>query len=238
MSSNDALLDVQQLDTEAGQLRHRRTNLEQRAKLSDGLAEQARHNERIETIGVERVEIVSRQKRFEDEAATVQAKADADDNRLYSGEVQGIKDLQMLQDEISGLRSRQGNLEEKALEVMFEAEDLATQVAVLERDRSGVDELVTVLEAEIAAAEAEIDSRLAAVDAQRAEAAGGVDDDLLERYERLRKDFGSATAVRFDDAAGCVGCPSVMPAVEADRVKHCERGSVVDCQECGRIVFR
>jgi predicted nucleic acid-binding Zn-ribbon protein len=29
-----------------------------------------------------------------------------------------------------------------------------------------------------------------------------------------------------------------MPAVEVDRVKRCEPGSILECEECGRIVFR
>lgn len=237
MTRPDAILDVQRLDTEADQLRHRRASLAQRSALEEAEAEQAEHQKVIDAIAAQRVEVGNRQRRFEDEAATIAAKADQDDSRLYSGEVQGLKDLQALQDEIAGLRARQGDLEEKAIEAMLEAEDLASQVDAREAGRSGVDERITVLTAELGAAEAEIDAELDRVARERGAAAAEVDPEVLVRYERLHPTFGSYTAVRFDESSGC-GCPSSMPAVEFDRVKRCDPGSILDCEECGRIVVR
>ena len=54
---------------------------------------------------------------------------------------------------------------------------------------------------------------------RRAELADGVDAALLAEYERLRPAFGAATAVTFEGGA-CVGCPSSMPAMEVDRLRH------------------
>ena len=48
---------------------------------------------------------------------------------------------------------------------------------------------------------------------------------------------GAATVVRFD-GAGCSGCPSAMPAMEVDRLKHLDGTDPADCEECGRIVLR
>lgn len=237
MSRAEAIIEVQRLDTEADQLRHRRSTLESRVHLGSARAEQADLQTAIDEIAARRVEVVSRQKRLEDEAAIVAAKADQDDSRLYSGEVQGLKELQALQDEIAGLRSRQADLEEQALEAMLEADDLSTQIGERETGRADVDARVTVLTAEVEAAEAEIDDESDRVASERAAAAADVDPEVLARYERLHPTFGSATAVRFDESTGC-GCPSSMPAVEFDRVKRCEPGSILECDECGRIVLR
>ena len=237
MTRPESIIEVQRLDTEADQLRHRRATLGQRTQLDEALAEQAEHQAAIDTIAAERVEVATRQKRLEDEAAIISAKADQDDSRLYSGEVQGLKELTTLQEEIAGLRSRQGDLEEKAIEAMVESDELATQIAQRESGRAGVDERITVLTAELEAAEAEIDAELDRIAAERAESAGDVDSEVLARYEQLRPAFGAATAVRFDETSGC-GCPSTMPAVEFDRVKRCQPGSILDCEECGRIVLR
>ena len=234
--TDHALLEVQQLDVEADQLRHRRANLEQRAALADAEAEQARQQVEIDDIGVRRVEVLNRQKRLEDEAQIVATRADADDARLYGGEVSGMKDLQALQDEIAGLRRRQGDLEDQAIEAMEEAEQLAGRVGELEEARAGVDARVAELRAEIDAAETEIDGQLADLDARRGGIAGGIDAGLLGEYERLRAGLGAATVVRFEGGK-CVGCPSTMPAVEADRMKHEPAGSVQHCDECGRIVI-
>lgn len=231
------LLQVQQLDTEAEQLQHRRVNLSQHQDLSAVRTEQSDVQKQIDTVALQRIEVLTRQKRLEDEAAIIQAKADVDDNRLYSGEITAIRDLQALQDEIAGLRSRQGMLEERAIEALVEAEELTEQAESLEEQRRTCDERITVLEAELASAEAAIDEQLAALSTSRAEAAATAETAAVARYERMRELFGPSTAVPFDPSSGC-GCPHQMPAVEVARIKRCAEGEVLDCAECGRLVLR
>ena len=229
------LLDIQRLDTEGEQLRHRHATLPEREELSAAAAERSRLDDRIAALGLARVEVATRQKRFEDEAQIFATKADEDDRRLYSGEV-GMKDLQPLQDEIKGLRERQGDLEDRALEAMEEAESLAAEQATAEAEREAVEARMTAVAAELASSEAEVDALLTEVATARAAAVAVADDALLAEYERLRPGFGSATVVAFD-GGNCVGCPSTMPAMELDRMKHADAGSVLSCGECGRIVI-
>lgn len=234
---SDALLDLQRLDTTTEQLTHRRANLEQRQALVDAQAEQARQQAEIDLVAAARVEVATRQRRHEDEAQTLSDKADVDDARLYSGEVTAIKDLEALQHEIAGLRARQGEFEDQALEAMMEAEELAGRIEELESARAGIDAVIAGLESEITAAEAEIDDELAQVAADREGVAASIDAGLVAEYERRRAGFGAATVVRFD-GSGCSGCPSAMPAVEVDRIKHLDGTDPADCEECGRIVLR
>ncbi len=231
------LLEIQEIDTETEQLQHRRTTLPLRRDLAAALSEQRELQGQIDTVGLRRIEVLTRQKRLEDEAAIIQAKADKDDNRLYSGEITAIRDLQALQDEITGLRSRQGVLEERAIEALMEAEEMSGQAEALEEQRGACDARVTVLEAELAAAEAAIDEQLAALAGTRTEAAARAEVPAVAKYELLRQTFGPSTAVTFDPSAGC-GCPHQMPAVEVARIKRCAEGDVLDCAECGRLVLR
>jgi predicted nucleic acid-binding Zn-ribbon protein len=189
----------------------------------------------METLAASRVEVSTHQKRLEDEAQIFATKADEDDRRLYSGEV-GMKDLQPLQDEIKGLRERQSELEDRALEAMEEAESLAAGLAAAEASLDAVSTRITALEAELASSEAGVDGLLDDVATARASAVAQVDKADLAEYERLRPGLGSATVVRFD-GGNCVGCPSTMPAMELDRMKHAESGAVLNCSECGRIVI-
>ena len=229
------LLDIQRLDTEAEQLRHRYATLPEREAREQALAEQARLQQEIEGLGITRVEVATRQKRFEDEAQIFAGKADEDDKRLYSGDI-GMKGLQPLQAEIAGLRDRQTDLEDQALEAMEEAESLSEKHAAAEAALEAVTVQITVIEAELASTETEIEGLLADVATARADAAAEVSDDDLAEYERLRPGLGSATVVSFD-GGNCVGCPSTMPAMELDRMKHSDSGSVLSCNECGRIVI-
>lgn len=231
------LLEIQRIDTETEQLQHRRTTLSLRQDLGAARTQQIEVQRQIDTVGLQRIEVLTRQKRLEDEAAIIEAKADVDDNRLYSGEITGIRDLQALQDEIAGLRSRQGVLEERAIEAMIEAEELSAQAEALEEQRAAIDERVTVLEAEVTSAETAIDEQLAALSADRAEVAARAEVSAVAKYERLRQTFGPSAAVTFDPSSGC-GCSQQMPAVEVSRIKRCAEGEVLDCAECGRLVLR
>jgi len=234
---SDALLDLQRLDTTSEQLVHRRANLAQRQALSDAVSEQERQQREIDVVAAARAEVATRQRRLEVEAQSISDKADTDDARLYSGEVTAIKDLEALQHEIAGLRARQGEFEDQALEAMMEAEELANQVAELEAGRAPIDQVIAGLEAEIAEAEVEIDAELEQVGVERRELATAIDSALVAEYERRRPAFGAATVVRFD-GSGCSGCPSAMPAVEVDRIKHLDGSDPADCEECGRVVLR
>lgn len=231
------LLEIQRVDTETEQLQHRRANLSQRRDLSTARAEQGELQGRIDTVALQRIEVLTRQKRHEDEAAIIEARADVDDNRLYSGEITAIRDLQALQDEIAGLRSRQGMLEERAIEALMEAEELSEQADSLQSRRRALDERVTVLEAELAAAEAAIDEQIVALSGARVACTAAADTTAVTRYERMRQTFGPSTAVPFDPSSGC-GCPHQMPAAEVARIKRCAEGEVLDCAECGRLVLR
>ena len=231
------LLEIQEIDTETEQLQHRRATLPLRRDLDAARSEQRGLQHQIDTVGLQRIEVLTRQKRLEDEAAIIQAKADVDDNRLYSGEITAIRDLQALQDEIAGLRSRQGVLEERAIEALMEAEELSDQAEALEEQRAASNERVTVLEAELAAAEGAIDAQLAELAGTKTEVTARVEASAVADYERLRQTFGPSTAVTFDPSSGC-GCPQQMPAVEVARIKRCAEGDVLDCAECGRLVLR
>ena len=231
------LLEIQEIDTETEQLQHRRATLPLRRDLAAARSEQRQLQGQIDTVGIQRIEVLTRQKRLEDEAAIIEARADKDDNRLYSGEITAIRDLQALQDEIAGLRSRQGVLEERAIEALMEAEELSGQAEALAEKRAASDQRVTVLEAELAAAEAAIDDQLATLSTTRTEVAARIEASAVAGYERLRQSFGPSTAVTFDPSSGC-GCPQQMPAVEVARIKRCAEGEVLDCAECGRLVLR
>ena len=233
----EVLLEIQRLDVENGRLNHRRATLEERRLLEEALAGQARQQVEIDEVAAARVEVATRQRRFEDEAQIVATRVESDEARLYSGEVQGMKDLEALQHEIAGLRERQTGLEDQALEAMEEAEELAGRVTELETARGEVDAAIDDLRSRITALEAEIDAAVDANSDARAAAVAEVDPTLVEKYARLYPGFGTATVVRFD-GSNCSGCPSSMPAMEVDRMKRETAGSVLDCSECGRMVLR
>src|SRR5438105_325206 len=112
MSSSQArLLDLQELDIAIDQLRHRRINLSQRAELKRIASASADAARTIGPVVDERATLAREEKRLEDDASTVDAKATSESKRLYSGTVTSPRELQAIHEEIESLKRRQRELE-------------------------------------------------------------------------------------------------------------------------------
>ena len=68
----------------------------------------------------------------------------------------------------------------------------------------------------------------------RAKLAGGIDEDLLGRYERLFASKGDVAVVPVEHEV-CMGCHMKITTQTAVRVKG-ER-EIVGCEQCARILY-
>lgn len=229
------LLEVQRIDIEIAQLNHKLAKLPEREQLETLNQQQVDLATKSQHTALTRIEILTRQRKFEDEAQIVAAKIATDESRLYGGEVKALRDLQALQNEINTLTARQSNLEEQALEAMEEGETLTTQANDLATQTDTLENNIAKLQATIASAETTINNRKAQILDRRQEIIATLDNALVQEYETLKPVFGAATAVHFVNG-NCVGCPSMMPAMEIDRMKRASE-DVLTCDECNRIVL-
>jgi predicted nucleic acid-binding Zn-ribbon protein len=230
-----ALLDLQAHDTAADQQRHRRATLPERTELAELERMLAAIDADAAAVGEARDELARRQKRLEDEAASLAAKAAAEDKRLYSGTVTAVKELQAIQDEITSLQRRQAAIEDDVLELMVELEPLDGQLAGFAKRRGEVGGKADDVRARLAAAEADLDAELARLDAERADIAAGLPAALLGEYDQLRKRLGGVAVAKLE-AGSCRGCHLHLSAVELDRIRKLPADAVVHCEECGRIL--
>jgi predicted nucleic acid-binding Zn-ribbon protein len=233
----EALLALQQLDTTADQLRHRREHLPERAELVARHQELAALERSSVDVQAQRDQLAIAEKELEDAIAAVRAKAAADDKALYGGTVSAIKDLRALQDEIESLGRRQLELEDRELEIMEQAEPMDAELARIAQARADADAAAIGLVARIAELEVEIDGELEAVAAQRGEAAAPVAPELLSEYESLRKPLRGIAVARLIGTR-CDGCHLTLSAVDVDRIRHEPPDALVHCSECGRILVR
>jgi predicted nucleic acid-binding Zn-ribbon protein len=237
MGALDDLLEVQALDITSDQLTHKRAHLPEREQLTTterALLDLAKAHEALQA---QRDQLGREQKRYEDEAATVVAKAEHENTTLYSGKVTVAKELQAIQDEIAALHRRQTDLEDHVLELMEQIEPLDAELAKQDDERARLDALAIALTATIAEAETQIDAELATVGEARASAAAGIPDDLLAEYERLRRAFGGIGVARLVGNR-CDGCHLTLPSMEVDRIRHAPPDTPEHCSECDRILVR
>ena len=232
-----ALLDVQAHDLSADQLRHRKTTLPERLALAEQQAAMARLDTELAEIRGRLTDLERSQKRIEDEVATLEAKGEAENKRLYSGTVTSPRELQAMQEEIDGLARRQRELEDDVLEIMEAAEPLREEIDRLESIREDRESEAARLGEVIAAAEAEIDGELAGVVGEREQLASGIAPELLATYERLRDRLGGIGVARLEGGQ-CMGCHLSLPATEVDAIRHAAPGAVMFHEECGRILVR
>ena len=237
MSVVDDLLAVQHEDTTADQIRHRLANLPERATLEAALAEREATESGRDALRLERLELDRRQKRAEADVEAVLTRIQELNERLYGSGISSPKEAREIQEEIDRLKPRQDDLEERVLEVFEEIDPVDARLGALDARAEAGDEAIAEAQTVLDATEAGLAEDLAGVLERRDAAAAGISVDVRDRYDRLRGMFGSSTVVGFD-GSGCRGCPSAMPAVEVDRVKHLEAGTLTDCTECGRLVVR
>jgi predicted nucleic acid-binding Zn-ribbon protein len=232
-----SLLDVQDRDLAADQLRHRRATLPERAQLAAQETLVTELDAALVAIGARLDEFGRAQRRLEDDVATVEAKRTAENTKLYSGTVTSPRELQAMQEEIGALTRRQRELEDSLIEVMETVEPVATEADGLQVRRQAALDEASRLRAAIAAAEAVVDLELEGVTSARAEVAAGVPGELLAEYEKLRARLGGVAVARLEGTQ-CNGCHLSLPATELDAVRHAVPGAVVRHEECGRILVR
>jgi predicted nucleic acid-binding Zn-ribbon protein len=237
MTVTEQLLQVQAHDTHLDQLRHRRDTLPERGELTRHRREIAAFDAGTADVQSRRDAIGREQKRVEDEVALVEAKAGEVDTKLYSGTVTSPRELQGFQDDLQSLRRRQRQLEDDVLGFMEQLEPLDVQLAARAETRAELEAQAGKLEAALAEVEQAVDAEIAAAEAERAAAVASIPSDLVERYDRLRKQHdGVAIAPLVGN--NCGGCHLTLSAMEVDRIKHQPADVLIYCEECGRLLVR
>lgn len=187
------LLDLQALDTKLNQLDHRSKSLPEHAQLAS-LATQITA---LRVTGAEqsgaRDDVTAELKRIESDVAVVEARIARDSQRLQGSS--SVKDVQALEQELAALRKRQFDLEEIELSVMEKLDERDSALAIT---TSALEEL----QSSIGGIEAERDSQLSSIAAERNNAAANrrtieakVPADLLALYEKQRARYGSGASL-------------------------------------------
>lgn len=237
MTALAQLLEVQDHDTLADQLRHRRASLPQRAQRAETAARLDQVRAAAATAGERRTVLHRSQLRLEDDVAGVEAKAAHTNQVLYGGAITNPRELQGLQDELRALKRRQQHLEDQVLEVMEQLEPVDAELKQLAGQEAGLTAALERLDQAVTAAEAELDVELGAASAARAQALRGVPADLLSEYEALRSRLGGIGVARLQGTR-CDGCNLALSAVEVARLRKLDADAVVHCDECGRLLVR
>lgn len=231
----EVLLELQDLDTVISQLQHRRAALPERQELARLTAALTDVGSRAAGIQESRAELLERQQALEADIGTTTARRESLEQRMYAARGLPARDLQAMDEEIRHLRQRREQMEDAELEVMVALEPLDAELASLEAEDAELRARAGRVRAALGEAEAEIDKELSVQTASRGVAASAVPEDLRSRYESLRARLGGTGAARLVGSR-CSGCHLELPSMEVDRIRHLPPGTVVTCEQCGRIL--
>jgi uncharacterized protein len=236
VSALEQLLVVQDHDSAAERMRHRRATLPERGVLARAEAEVAALTPQLTEVRDQRDAVVRDVKRLDDEGAAVTARIKDVEKTMYSGSISSPRELQAMQADVEQLQRHHRTLDDRELELMERQESLDQSVADLEGR-------LAVLQAEADAArttlneqEAVIDGEIAQETEARATAAGAIPADLLAAYEQIRAGNHGAGAARLVGNT-CQGCRLTIPATEVDRIRKADpESSIFHCDNCGAIL--
>ena len=226
-----ALLALQDADLELMRLRKQLDELPEKRRI---LETRAKRRE-IETIRSKAdlllQKLQSQLKAHQDDLATLTAKIDAEQKKLMS--TSDHRQVQSLSREIEGLKRRQEKVTADAAEVSGRIEKAQAQANTVDEALARIGEKENELVAAFQQQGGSIQQRIAQLEADRATYAGGLDADLLARYEAARA-AKSGIGVGRLEASGCTACRMALPA---ERVAELEAGDDIGvCPACRRLI--
>ena len=137
------------------------------------------------------------------------------------------REIERYQNEISAL-------EDQELELMVQVDVLKAQIATEERQTAAAKDSIAKQIANLEAKQVTLTDRLEELKREKEELAARVDEDLLDRFNRLFASKGDAAVVALEHDV-CTGCHMKITTQTAVRVRGGKE--IVSCEQCGRILY-
>lgn len=231
------LLELQDLDTSADQLRHQRGAVPEVAEIAALARSRAEIAGRITDQRIVVDDLAAEQAKVDADVEQAKARRARDQQRVDVGQVPDPKALERLVAELASLERRIRSLEDDELEVMERVEEAQAALDSLAGELAAADERLAALAESRDARFAEIDARLADVERSRGPFAEAIPSELLALYERLRTSKGGIGAAPLHQRR-CTGCQITLDPAILAQIKAAPLDEVLRCEECSRILVR
>ena len=178
-------------------------------------------------------ELVHRQRSVEWEIDDLVNKLKVVEAQLYGGKVNNPKELSSLQREVDLLKARRDQIENGALEIMDQVELVEARVAEAGSELKKLETEWGNQQQQLAAEVEALKSKIAEISQKRQAAAIEIDAQVLEVYDKLRKQ--KSQAVAKVEQGICRGCRISLPFSDLQQVRS---RNLVQCSSCGRILYQ
>jgi len=237
MAAYDNLLTLQEHDTAADRLLHRRQTLPERAALADAETIRTELEGELAKARDRRDEVLREERKLDDEVRTLEDKAKAEETKMYSGTISSPKELQAMSADVAHLRKRARELEDEELAVLERREVLDAEVVKVESAMAAAVADIELFTAALRASEEEIEAELKIEQDARSAIVPGIPANVLSLYEQVRRSNRGMGAARLV-GGNCQACHLALPATEVDRIRHMAPDAIARCEHCGAILVR
>ena len=230
MAELEALVQLQAIDSEIDQTSGRIEAI--RAAL--GPTDEVRSaRKQLEETRARLQALEARQRQLEWDVEDRSGKIKELETKLYSGTVRNPKELSGLQTEIEHLKSSLGTVEDEAIGVIGQVDDLRAEAGAQERELAQTEARWQADQAGLRSEGSHLTAALKQLAPRRQAAAAGVSAPILSRYDELRR-IRRGVAVARIDRNMCLGCRTALATSEVQKARQ---GQIAYCSSCGRILY-
>lgn len=136
--------------------------------------------------------------------------------------------------EIEAAEKHISGLEDRELALMDEAEQLQPEITTAEQTHASEKAKVEQMFTSLSEKKVNLENRITEVKTDRVRFTEGVDEDVLERYERLFKTKNGVAIAPLQHEV-CMGCHMKVTTQTVVQVKSGKE--VIHCPQCGRILY-
>ena len=154
--------------------------------------------------------------------------------RTQQYETRKNDEFQAIGHEIERYTKEIASIEDRELELMEQADTLKSEVSAEEQKASGTKESIGRQLKDLDEKSKTLTTRLEALKKERSDLASTIDEDLLDRFDRLFASKGDAAVVALEHDV-CTGCHMKVTTATSVAVKASRE--IVSCEQCGRILY-
>jgi predicted nucleic acid-binding Zn-ribbon protein len=154
--------------------------------------------------------------------------------RTQQYETRKNDEFQAMGHEIERYENEIRKIEDEELELMVQADKIKIELDAEEKKAATTKESISRQMRDLEEKSNTLESRLQGATKERAELATHIDEELLDRFDRLFASKGDAAVVALEHDV-CTGCHM---KVTTATVVHAKAGKeIVSCEQCGRILY-
>lgn len=214
---------IRQIRAEINILPEQRRNLE--AQLAAGAAT-------LEAAKMRAREVEVHRKSLELDVGTRQSSIARLKTQQY--ETRKNDEFQAMGHEIERYEKEIQKIEDQELELMDQTDKLKAEIAVAEKTTASAKASIARQTSDLEEKASTLNGRLEELTRERATLAEAIDEDVIERYERLFASKGDAAIVAVEHGV-CTGCHMKVTTQTAVRARS--ENEIVSCEQCGRILY-